>query len=726
MSSRCLMGPRLPAGNHRNLVSLFVGVATIAASLVLWSPPASASGAPTVANVSPNAGPTSGGTSVTITGTNLAGTSAVDFGGTLATSFAVDSDTSISAVSPPASAGTIDVTVTTTDGTSTTTAADEYSFVATPTVTGVNPASGPTTGGTSVTITGTSLTGASAVDFGGTAAASFSVDSDTSISAVSPAHSAGAIDVTVTTAGGTSESRAKEFTFFLARTCANCISVGDQSMLEGDSGTHLMQLPVTLSEPAWQSTVTVQYTVTGSSATGGTAQGPGVDFKLKSGTLTFTSPPGGELTPIRAFVTLLIFGDTTVEPDETLTVSLSNPTGGYVLGRSSGTGTILNDDGVASGPTVGVGDAAIVGQRSGNQVLAIPVTLSTNAGTVHLHYSITPGSATYSATAAGGGDFGGKTQGDLKFQNGPGAPTMIRVPVSIWADPNLDTDETFTITLSALSGTNVTLIRPMGTGSILGLPLTPGPPVNYYLALGDSVPVWNGTQSYPNLIAGSPVVANVPNLQLVNLARIGETTTSMLGTPPSSQYHWAIDFLDARPGEVALVTIDIGGNDAEPCVSLTGIDPVCAAAALGAIQQNMTTMLAGLRDAVGSSTPIVGMNYFDPFLGNWLEGLGGQMLAETSVQGLVTLNTTLGDLYAQAGDPVANVQDAFHSTDLTTIVVGTPWGDIPIAVERACSLLDITCVIGQFEFGGDDPSVDGAAVIAQAFEDVIGVLPPPG
>ncbi|MBX7212006.1 MAG: IPT/TIG domain-containing protein, partial [Verrucomicrobiaceae bacterium] len=72
-----------------------------------------------------------------------------------------------------------------------------------PTVTAVSPATGPATGNTSVTITGTGFTGVTAVKFGGTAATSFTFDSDTQITATTPAHAAGAVSVDVTTAGGT-------------------------------------------------------------------------------------------------------------------------------------------------------------------------------------------------------------------------------------------------------------------------------------------------------------------------------------------------------------------------------------------------------------------------------------------------------------------------------------------------------------------------------------------
>ena len=88
---------------------------------------------PTVSNVTPNEGPEAGGTSVTITGTNFNEAAAVEFGSIGATSFEVISATSITAVAP-AGAGTVDVSVTTSGGTSATNSADKFSYVPVPTV----------------------------------------------------------------------------------------------------------------------------------------------------------------------------------------------------------------------------------------------------------------------------------------------------------------------------------------------------------------------------------------------------------------------------------------------------------------------------------------------------------------------------------------------------------------------------------------------------------------
>src|SRR5439155_21893539 len=111
------------------------------------------------------------------------------------------SATSITA-SSPAGSGTVDVTVSTAAGTSSKSGRAPCRERLAPTVTSVSPKSGPTAGGTSVSITGTNLSGANAVKFGSSNATSFTVNSATSITASSPAGS-GTVDVTVSTATAT-------------------------------------------------------------------------------------------------------------------------------------------------------------------------------------------------------------------------------------------------------------------------------------------------------------------------------------------------------------------------------------------------------------------------------------------------------------------------------------------------------------------------------------------
>lgn len=158
--------------------------------------------APTITSIDPVTGPIAGGTSVTINGTDLTNASAVTFGGVAATSYVVNSATRITAVAPVHAAGTVTISVTTPGGAVTAPVAFTYFAPPVPALTEVLPVFGAAAGGELVAITGTNLTGATQVTFGGVAATSFVVNSATSISAVAPAHAAAVVDVVVTTPGG--------------------------------------------------------------------------------------------------------------------------------------------------------------------------------------------------------------------------------------------------------------------------------------------------------------------------------------------------------------------------------------------------------------------------------------------------------------------------------------------------------------------------------------------
>lgn len=84
---------------------------------------------PAITSIAPNFGSIAGGTSVTITGTNLTAASAVKFGSTPATGFTVESDTQITAIAPPSTTvGAVDVTATTLAGTSATVNGDQFIY----------------------------------------------------------------------------------------------------------------------------------------------------------------------------------------------------------------------------------------------------------------------------------------------------------------------------------------------------------------------------------------------------------------------------------------------------------------------------------------------------------------------------------------------------------------------------------------------------------------------
>ncbi|MBA4179137.1 MAG: hypothetical protein C0506_00975 [Anaerolinea sp.] len=163
---------------------------------------------PTISSLSPTAGPLAGGNTVTITGTNFLNATSVTFGGSLATNlnvFTANTITVTAPVSPGLITQTVNVVVTTTSGSSSTVGtADDYTYTTGPTVTLVSPNTGPSTGTTFVSITGTNFTSSGmTVTFGGTQA-TFAYVSSTSLTAVSPAHTAGTFDIIVTTPAGSS------------------------------------------------------------------------------------------------------------------------------------------------------------------------------------------------------------------------------------------------------------------------------------------------------------------------------------------------------------------------------------------------------------------------------------------------------------------------------------------------------------------------------------------
>ncbi|WP_314175690.1 IPT/TIG domain-containing protein [Streptomyces winkii] len=153
--------------------------------------------APVVSALSPVQGPVGGGNQVVVSGTGLFGATVVRFG-ISAASFTVTDDGHITATAPPGT-GAVPVTVTTPGGTSN---GLTYSYVPAPVVSALSPVQGPVAGGNQVVVSGTGLLGATTVRFGATAAP-FTVTDDGHVTAVAPA-GAGAVPVTVTTPGGTS------------------------------------------------------------------------------------------------------------------------------------------------------------------------------------------------------------------------------------------------------------------------------------------------------------------------------------------------------------------------------------------------------------------------------------------------------------------------------------------------------------------------------------------
>ncbi|PKL70014.1 MAG: hypothetical protein CVV30_01175 [Methanomicrobiales archaeon HGW-Methanomicrobiales-1] len=181
---------------------------------------------PTFTSITPNSGLPAGGTAVTIVGTNFVsgGSFGVTIGGIAATSVVRVNSTHITAVtpasSPPGSTGARNVVITNNDG-QTATGTNAYTYVTLPpTFTTITPTSGPTTGGTSVTIIGGNFVsgGSFGVTIGGAAATSVVRVSSTQITAVTPAGTAGAKNVVITNNDGQTATGTNAYTYIAVPT----------------------------------------------------------------------------------------------------------------------------------------------------------------------------------------------------------------------------------------------------------------------------------------------------------------------------------------------------------------------------------------------------------------------------------------------------------------------------------------------------------------------------
>jgi lysophospholipase L1-like esterase len=204
----------------------------------------------------------------------------------------------------------------------------------------------------------------------------------------------------------------------------------------------------------------------------------------------------------------------------------------------------------------------------------------------------------------------------------------------------------------------------------------------------------------------------IPGLALAKLGCSGETTTTMIqggicSYPQGSQLAAAVSFIETH--HVALVTLDIGANDIDHCISTSGIDPVCVETATTTVASNLPQILTELRTATGPDTLIVAMNYYDPFLAAWTLGAAGQALAKESVVATTAFNSLLETVYQAFSVPVADVAHAYRITDFTPI----PFINVPVNVFLTLSW---TWMGASPPFGPDvHPNAVGYAVITGAF-----------
>jgi len=218
------------------------------------------------------------------------------------------------------------------------------------------------------------------------------------------------------------------------------ISVGDATIVEGDSGTKQMVFTVSLSQAA-TGPVTVNYATANGTATAGQ------DYAAKAGTITFAA---GET---QKTVSIAVTGDNAAELNETFGLNLSAPTGA-TLADGAAVGTIVTDDVIV--PKIAIADAVVKEGDSGTRNLAFTVTLSeATSGPVTVNFTTVDGSAT------AGQDYTART-GSLTFAAGEISKT---INVTIAGDTTIEGNETLKIGLTSPTGAKIA--DSVGVGTIV-------------------------------------------------------------------------------------------------------------------------------------------------------------------------------------------------------------------------------------------------------------------
>ena len=260
------------------------------------------------------------------------------------------------------------------------------------------------------------------------------------------------------------------------------------------------------------------------------------------------------------------------------------------------------------------------------------------------------------------------------------------------------------------------------------------PPARYYLALGDSLAqgvqpdtaghsVRTG-QGYPDQLY-TALRRHQPGLRLVKLGCPGETTVTMIDGGICSypggrtQLAAAVRFLRGHQGRVSLITLDIGANDPQSCITATSAWTFvsCAALSIPRSAANLQAILARLR-AAGPRVRIVAMDYYLPALAQWRHGLPGQLLARAGELATAGYNALLTRVYQKSGVPVADVSGAFHTADFSPRVSVPGFGWLPRNVAAICQW---TWECAPPPRGPNEhPNQAGYRVIARAFLAVVG------
>jgi chitinase len=254
-------------------------------------------------------------------------------------------------------------------------------------------------------------------------------DGTATLAGIPAGGSTGNYPITITADNGFGAPVTQSFTLTVAATAAPVapsISVGDQTAVEGDSGTSTMEVPVTLSW-ASASPVSITYATADSSA-----KAPGDYLTVGPTTLTFAPGETAKTVPVE------VVGDQVSEKSEKFSVKLSSPVGA-MLGDALGSVTVLDNDAPLS---ASVSDAAVLEGETGTANMDFTVSLS---APVPNGQTVTVTAASVHGTATAGTDYTELAPTVLSFAAGESTKT-VSVPVS--GDTTVEKNETLSLKLS--------------------------------------------------------------------------------------------------------------------------------------------------------------------------------------------------------------------------------------------------------------------------------------
>jgi hypothetical protein len=408
--------------------------------------------APTIISVSPNSGPVNGSATVTITGTNMTGTSTVTFGGNAATTVNVISSSSLTCITPAGVIGPANVVLTSFGGS--VTATEAYTYQAAPTITSISPVSGPLAGSTTVTITGTNLIGTSGVLLGSTPATTVTVVSSTSMTCATPAEAAGTVSVVLTTPSG-NVTDTSAYTYQAAPTITNVSpSVGP---LSGGS-------IVTITGLNLSGTTSVSFGT--NAATAVTVTSPtNVTCLPPTGTTGAVSiilaAPGGAVTYTNAY---------TYQAASVITSALTaSGTAGSPFSyqiTASNSPTSYNATGLPTGLSINTTTGSITGTPSiaGSPSVSISATNAGGTGTATLVLAINPAAPIISSALTAAGIIGSVFSYQITASNSPTSFNASGLPIGLTINTATGAI-TGTPTTSATSPVIISAINAGGTGS---------------------------------------------------------------------------------------------------------------------------------------------------------------------------------------------------------------------------------------------------------------------